>query len=80
MRESVQAMTKRVDKVEHQSDFVRSGQEEEVERAVEHATFRLKTAILHEVDKEIELLETRSVVKMSEAHQSTTIHLQEIKD
>ena len=45
-----------------------------------NVTIGLKSEILHEVDKEVEALETRLMVKINEAPQTTVAHLQEIKD
>ena len=59
-------MRKQVDKVEHQLKSVHSSQKKEVEQVVEHGICGLKTEILSEMDKEIEALETRLVVKMNE--------------
>ena len=47
---------------------------------MDHVTFGLKSEILREVDKDIEVLETRLMVKMNEAHQTMATRLQEIKD
>ena len=51
--EIAQAMTKRVDNVEHQLESIRSYQKIEAEMAVQHRIFELKTQILHEVAKRL---------------------------
>ena len=51
-------------------ESVCSSQKEEADQVVEYAIFGLKTEILHEVDQEVALLETRLEVKMNGAHQT----------
>ena len=59
-------MTKRVDKVEHQLDSIRSSEKEESEVAVNCGIYELNTQILQEVDKEINALEIELMVKLIE--------------
>ena len=68
-------MAERVDKVEQRIESICSDREKEVEQVVGHVTFGLKSEILHEVEKEIEALETRLMVKMNEASQTMATRL-----
>ena len=57
-------MTERVDKVEYQLESIRSCRKEEAKIAVNNGIYGLKTQILQEVDNEIDVLETKLMVKI----------------